>query len=283
MWLYGVKWWLILMFGYVIANFDKLIPEEKIEYRSCYCGLCMALGKRHGTISRLTLTYDMTFLILLLSALYREENRIESGRCAVHPLKRHQYWQNRFTDYAADMNVALAYFNFLDDWKDNKKLLPLWEAKLFEQRYKWVAAQYPDRCKVIGESLSELAGIEKAGVLNPDIPANCFGKLLGEVFTPQEDEHSASLRAFGKSLGRFIYIMDACLDLKEDIKKERYNPMAATPSESFGTILNLLMADCTEKYRLLPVGRDRGLMENILYSGVWTRYEAANKKAKEKH
>lgn len=271
------------MFGYVTANFDKLTNEETLRYRSYYCGLCMALGKRHGAVSRITLTYDMTFLILILSALYEKDDGTETGRCPVRPLKKRGYLQNEFTYYAADMNVALAYYNLLDDWKDCGKLLARWEAKLLENKYKRIAAQYPVQSAVISGCLDELSGMEKAGVVNPDVPAGCFGNMLGELFVPHEDAYSADLRAFGKSLGRFIYIMDACLDFKEDIKKERYNPMLATPSEDFGDILNLLMADCTEKYGQLPIGRDRGLVENILYSGVWTRYEAENQKTREKH
>jgi hypothetical protein len=72
--------------------------------------------------------------------------------------------------------------------------------------------------------------------------------------------------------------MDACLDLKEDIKKERYNPLVTTSSDNFSSILNILMADCTEKYKTLPIEGDKNIIDNILYSGVWTRYVAATNK-----
>ena len=271
------------MFGYVVANIDKLTLEEKQQYRSCYCGLCKSLGTRHGSISRITLNYDMTFLALFLSSLYKTENKFETERCMIHPLKPHKYWQNEITDYAADMTVELAYYNFLDDWIDDRNIVSLGEAKLLGQEYKRVAARYPSQCAMISECLNELSNIEKSGELNPDIPANCFGKLMGEVFAFSEDEYAQNLRAFGGSLGKFIYIMDACLDLKADIKHESYNPLVAVASDDFSAILNLLMADCTEKYKQLPIDRDKELIENILYSGVWTRYEAANNKTKRRH
>ena len=270
------------MFGYVVANMDKLTVEEKQQYRYSYCGLCKALANRHGTISRITLTYDMTFLVLFLSALYKTDNTIETERCIIHPLKPHKYLRNEITDYAADMNIALTYYNFLDDWADDRKLLSLCESKLFEQEYKLIAAQHPTQCAIISECLNELSSIEKSGEPNPDIPANCFGKLMSEIFVLRDDEYAENLRAFGKSLGKFIYIMDACLDLKADIKNERYNPMITSSSENFSAILNLLMADCTEKYKQLPINQDKKLIENILYSGVWSRYEAESKKSKEK-
>lgn len=101
------------MFGNVIANMEKLTVEEKHRYRACYCGLCKALRSRHGAISRITLTYEMTFLVLFLSALYEGDNTIETERCIMHPLKPHKYWRNAITDYAADMNVLLAFGKLL--------------------------------------------------------------------------------------------------------------------------------------------------------------------------
>jgi hypothetical protein len=269
------------MFGYVVANIDKLTVEEKQRYQAAYCGLCNALKKRHGTISRITLTYDMTFLTIFLSSLYKIGNTVETERCIIHPLKLHEYWNNEITDYAADMNIILAYYNFLDDWIDDKKILSLCGAKLFKKEQKMIEAKYPRQTYSIKECLRDLSTIEKSGELNPDIPANCFGKLMGEIFALREDEYAENLRQFGRSLGKFIYIMDACLDLKDDIKNERYNPLITSSSENFSDILNLLMADCTEKYRPIPINQDKELIENILYSGVWTKYEAEKKKAKE--
>lgn len=269
------------MFGYVIANTGKLTQSEMEHYRACYCGLCKALGSRHGTISRLSLTYDMTFLVLLLSSIYGLNTgcpaaELPGERCALHPFRKHSYWQNEITSYAADMNVLLAYYNLLDDWKDDRKIEAYIGAKAFEGACRRISQLYPGKCDIIKNYLTALSEIERSGELNPDIPANCFGELMGEIFAYRDDEHANNLRGFGKALGRFIYIMDACIDLKADIKNERYNPLAALSSESFKEILNLLMADCMEEYNKLPVEKDRGIIENILYSGVWTRYEEFN-------
>lgn len=270
------------MFGYVLANTEKLTKEEKQHYQACYCGLCKALGIRHGAISQMTLTYDMAFLVLFLSALYNPANPMETGRCLVHPLKPREYWRNKIIDYAADMNVLLAYFNYLDNWADDRSFLSLWKAKLFQKQYRLIAAWYPRQCLVIGKCLNELSDLEKAGEFNPDIPANCFGKLMSEIFVWQEDEYAEKLRAFGYSLGKFIYVLDACIDLRADIKKERYNPLITIPSSNFHDILNLLMADCIEKYKLLPIHQDKNLIDNILYSGIWTRYEAEKRQRRPK-
>jgi len=264
------------MFGYIVANIDQLNEQEDALYRSSYCGLCSSLGRRHGLLSRATINYDMTFLIILLSAVYEADWESSSERCVVHPSKKHEISTNRITGYAADMNVILAYYNLIDDWNDDRKVHSLIGAGLLKKAFKTAAADYPAKVDKIGHYLDELAAIEKSGSLNPDIPADCFGRLMSELIDYRNDDYSPALIEFGYALGRFIYIMDACMDLRKDIKSESYNPMITTPSESFDDILNLLMAECIDKYRLLPVKRDNGLIENILYSGVWTKYEREN-------
>ena len=61
------------MFGYVIPNQAALSPEAQARYRTAYCGLCRRIGALHGLRGRLTLSYDLTFLNLLLSSLYEGE------------------------------------------------------------------------------------------------------------------------------------------------------------------------------------------------------------------
>ena len=58
------------MFGYVITNCKTLSEEERARFRAMYCGMCHTLKKRYGNLSRFTLSYDMTFLAMVLSALH---------------------------------------------------------------------------------------------------------------------------------------------------------------------------------------------------------------------
>ena len=47
---------------------------------------------------------------------------------------------------------------------------------------------------------------------------------MAEVFAYRDDRWSDTLRHFGAALGRFLYIMDACMDLDSDSIRNRYNP-----------------------------------------------------------
>lgn len=119
------------MFGFVLANRSLLTQEQLARYRSCYCGLCGEIGHTYGSLQRFALNYDMTFLVLLLSSLYEPEEAASSVRCVAHPWKPHAQWRNAFTAYAAAMNVALAYYQCMDDWEDEKSFYRDWKQVSF--------------------------------------------------------------------------------------------------------------------------------------------------------
>ena len=270
------------MFGYILANMEQLSPEDRYRYQSYYCGLCRALGDRHNALCRMTLTYDMTFLALFLSAVYDAPEALKDQKCRIHPFKKQQYLKSEILDYAADMNVVLSYYNMLDDWNDDKNLLALGEARLFEKECQKAEAAYPRQCQVIQQKLQELSKIEKDNILIPDIPANCFGDLMGELFVPFEDSLNIRLRTFGKALGKYIYILDACMDLKKDLKKQSYNPLVICQKTEFDDILHMLMSDVVSSYQALNFQKDRAIIENILFSGVLIKYELYKKRGVKK-
>lgn len=74
----------------------------------------------------MTLTYDMTFIVILLNSLYESELKSSSHRCKTHPMKKQEMLQSEITDYAADMNLILSYYHLKDDWQDEKKREVCW-------------------------------------------------------------------------------------------------------------------------------------------------------------
>jgi hypothetical protein len=106
------------MFGYVNANRKELNDAQKNRYQGAYCGVCRRIREQSGNVSRLGLRYDMAFLSLLLSSLYEPEETGGEDFCAAHPLSKRAWFDNPYVRYAADMNVALAYYKALDDVRD---------------------------------------------------------------------------------------------------------------------------------------------------------------------
>ncbi|NCB73417.1 MAG: hypothetical protein EOM51_01540 [Clostridia bacterium] len=266
------------MFGYIAAVRDSLSETDMQRYKAVYCGLCRALKERHGQLGRMTLTYDMTFLILVLNSLYEPEMSNGEERCVVHPCKTHCWLSNEITNYAADMNVALAYLNQLDNWHDDKNVLSLLFASALRKRYRKISEQYPRQCAAMESCIRRLSELEKQGEQSPDAGAKLFGELMGELFTFREDRWTPALKAMAGSLGEFIYIMDAVIDLPKDVKRHRYNPLSHLKADGrsdayFKDILTMLIGNCTMSFEKLPLVEDVSIMRNILYSGVWTRYE----------
>lgn len=269
------------MFGYITADASQLNEEQCQRYGGCYCGLCRALQRRHGLLGRLTLTYDMTFLVLVLSSMYEPEEHAGMGRCPVHPLKKRSDWATEFTDYAADLNLLLAWWNCLDDWEDERKVSRLLLYKLLAKRCRKLEQRYPRQSKAIRDNLARLHRYEDGPEQSADRAADCFGDLMGELFVVKEDDYWApTLRQMGQGMGRFIYILDACIDAEEDGKHGRANPLLALGGgertrEGDYALLTMLLGDAAAAFERLPMVQDVTLMRNILYAGVWQKYNQA--------
>ena len=273
------------MFGYLVAAPGDLTAEEYARYRACYCGLCRSIKERHGQLARLSLTYDMTFLVLLLGSLYEPEERGGEETCPAHPLKARAWWRSEVSAYAADMNVAMAYLKCLDDWEDDGNPGALAEAGLLRKPYEKIQAAYPRQCAVIRESMDALHNLEKMHREDADAAADSFGRLMAELLVYREDRWSDTLRTLGLALGRFIYVMDACMDLDSDTIRNRYNPFRRyyglpDNEQRFRDILRMILGEGLMAFDRLPLVQDAGILKNILCAGLWAQFDQKYSKKK---
>ena len=270
------------MFGYVTASLKELDKEAEKRYSAVYCGICRRIRIQSGNVARLGLSYDMAFLALLLMSLYEPDEDAGEKACALHPIRKRPWIDNKFIQYAADMNVVLGYYNCLDDWEDDGKYSAKLLAGQFGKHLEEITERYPRQCKAVEDCIRQLSALEKAGCANPDEPASCFGQLMGELLTYEEDLWADSLRQMGFYLGRFIYLLDAALDYEKDAKKGKYNPYLAMGTGKdwarWEEYLVLTMGRCTDAFEKLPLVQDKPLLDNILYSGVWTGKRRKEKK-----
>lgn len=265
------------MFGYVTADFRTLSSEQQQRYRSYYCGLCRCIGKEFGTLPRLSLNFDLTFLAVLLSSLYEPNETSGMGCCVVHPFKQNAYRISDAVAYAAAMNIALMYYKCRDDWKDEKKLSANLFSAILKKRIPTIFNQYPRQCGAMEQCIAALSNLEAQGCLEPDYGAAQFGRLMEELFVWKCDRWEAPLRKSGNALGRFIYLMDAILDLPKDKKAGRYNPFSSRSETdvrgTYQSVLQILIGECTSSFEQLPLVEDLDLLRNILYSGIWLRWQ----------
>lgn len=272
------------MFGYVSAHKPELKMREYYKYKAYYCGLCKVLREKYGFLGQITLTYDMTFLVILLTSLYESETKQEEHRCIVHPVKKQKMLYNEITEYAADMNIILTYYKLLDDWRDERNGVGLVGLRAFHKTFMDLKEKYPQKCEVIRKCLGLLKQCEEREEESIDITARYFGKLMGELFVYKEDVWENTLRKMGFYLGKFIYILDAYDDVDKDIEKNSYNALISKYieddfDEKCEEMLTYILAECTSQFEKLPCVEDAEILRNILYAGVWDKFD---KKRKEK-
>lgn len=260
-----------------MANGSELSKPEKKRYGAVYCGICRRIRESASNTARLGLSYDMAFLALLLMSLYEPEEKTGPNACCLHPISKRPWVDNEYIQYAADMNLILAYYNCTDDYDDEGKRWAKYMAGVFEKHIPALQEKYPRQCAAVESCLGRLRELEKENCPNPDEPANCFGQLMAALLVYREDLWESNLQQMGMALGRYIYLADAAVDYRRDLRKKQYNPFAAMGTgenwDLWEQYLVMAMGKCTDYYERLPLVQDKKLLDNILYSGVWIEYK----------
>ncbi|MBP3448098.1 MAG: hypothetical protein J6K51_03655 [Clostridia bacterium] len=280
------------MFGYVTAHKDLLRVCDYNLFRGYYCGLCKTLGKRFNQLTRLGLSYDMTFLAVLISALSDTETMLKQEPCIAHPVSRRPVIkEDAGILYGADMSILLTYYKLLDDWQDEHSFKSL--ARIFYALpVKKVKKQYPRQAAAIQKQLKALHKLEQENCDNPDAVAHCFGNLLEEIF--DIGGNNPALKHLGYHIGRLIYLTDAYCDIEEDGKKKNYNPFlskyGSTVSKEILAAhlvpsLNYTLSEIACAYELLDIKKNKELLDNIIYLGLRKNVETLSREEtkKEKH
>ena len=277
------------MFGYINADRSQLSKEDKQTYQSFYCGLCRELGKLAGFKGQMLLNYDLCFLAILLQSLYEPELKQEDFRCMIHPAKMKNGLSSEAMKYAATMDIILSYHSLMDNYTDDGSKLSGMAASSIKKDYDKIKDLYPRQTAAVETYIERLSAAERARETNIDIVSSYTGEMLGELFNWKQDTWGKSLHCMGYYMGKFIYIIDAYDDIKKDEKTGNYNPLLFLKRESpkeFETFVKLnltsLMTECAKSFERLPIVDNVDILRNIIYSGVWTRYEYLQLKRKKK-
>jgi hypothetical protein len=262
------------MFGYIRPLECELKVREQAQYRGVYCGLCKSIGRRYGQLERLTLSYDCTFLALTLFAIGGDAKFVP-GNCGprVYRGKRPIAQASPTRDYAADVNVLLAWHKAADDTADEKSVKAAFARLALHRAYKKAARANKKLDYEIHESMNALHALEQAKTASIDEPSNAFGKLLSAVIlnapTLPESERKAAQWMY-YNLGKWVYLIDAWDDREKDEKSGSYNPFLLTDmtKEQATFLLNITLNEAKKAYDLLTQQAPRGVMDNIMELGL---------------
>lgn len=268
------------MFGYIRIFKSELKIKDYEIFRAYYCGLCKTLGKKYNQMTRLGLSYDMTFLAILADSLNDTDPQINREGCIRHVGKQFVCKNNPCIEYSADMSIILTYHKLCDDISDNKSLKARIARLAYVRAIKKASKKYPEVSKSVLEKLTSLAKLEKQKCSHIDIVADPFALLTSEMFAGW-DKHLCDL---GYNIGRFIYIADAYKDLKDDIKTNSYNPYVCAYDKQFldsedfkkkvmGS-LNMTLAAVSESYKKLNIKKNKAILDNIIYFGMRAVYDS---------
>ena len=164
--------------GVMTVRKEELRFREFDRYRAFYCGLCRAIGQRCGGVCRMALSFEMTFLAMLLTALYESDTTQELRRCAFHPVQKRPMLHNEAIDYCADLSAIVSYYDLRDGWEDERRVDRLAESALLRKAAQRAGEALPRQREAVETYVRRLHDVEARNDQNLDAAANLTGEML---------------------------------------------------------------------------------------------------------
>lgn len=268
------------MFGYVRADIPYLYIKDDILYKAMYCGVCKGIAEVCGHSARIGLTYDVTFLSVIMHNIRGEDVKIEKGHCLTHRIRSKPMAEvDELTRRLGALNTVLAYYKYTDDIEDGDKGRGkrLW----FKSGFKKVKKKYPIIEKIVRENLAKQAEIEKAQTDSLDRASDATATMMADFSDYALEKHATVFtRNLFYALGKWIYLIDALDDYDKDVKKKAYNPfylaykatsqkqLMQTKGEEVRFAFHSLFFDIRENLSNISFRFNRDLSDNVLLRGL---------------
>ncbi len=269
------------MFGYVRTDTPYLYIKDDILYRAMYCGVCKGIAQVCGHAARMGLSYDITFLSVIMHNIKGVDVKIEKQHCATHCIRSRKMAEvDELTRQLGALNTLLVYYKCLDDVADGdgggvKKLF-------FKKGFRRAKKQYPKIEEIVRRNLTEQSVVEKSQTESIDRAADATAKLLAEFSDLALEEKATEFtHNLFYAVGKWIYLIDALDDYDKDKKKGAYNPfiraygaeckadlMKGKSGEEVQFAFRALFFDIRENLSQIAFQFNRDLSDNILLRGL---------------
>lgn len=280
------------MFGYVRINKAELKFKEYEAYRAVYCSLCRELGKRYSVFARAFLNYDLAFLALFSLSVSDSALNFKKGRCPFNPLKKCNFSAVSSAEIsdAADATVIMSYYKLKDNLADKgfkKKAAALIILPFALLSVRRARKLNPEIFEIIETAVKNQKEIEKSNAKDEsrsiiDLSADSSAKAISQLIARriEDDSQKNAASRFGYNIGRWVYLIDALDDLKDDIKRGNFNPYCVcgnfnmpdlekirdkAKSDLIQTANQAILA-----YKQIEKKRFSAVLDNIVYDGLFS-------------
>lgn len=184
--------------------------------------------------------------------------------------------------FVSAVSVILTYYKLKDDITDSnifKKLISSVMLHLLSHGYNKAKRDYPELSNLVERYSNDQACIQKDPACSIDISSSptatmmsCIMKMLSTNIKTRR-----VLSEFGYYLGRWIYLIDACDDIKQDIENNNFNPFKSifisfNDINKFNAycnqVLNLTLSHAIFAYNLLNIDCFKPILDNIMKLGL---------------
>lgn len=287
------------MFGYIKTDKPEMKIKEYEAYRGLYCSLCKAMGKHFGLFSRLTLSYDITFLLLVRLSFTGTLPSFESGRCPFNPTKKCSYCCNTDEElrYASAVSMMMFYHKVRDNISDSgffKRLAMYLLLPWAKVKYNKARKMYPQVADIIEESMNRQAHTENKNTVITDEAAHSSADALGKITAYNINDSDGNIYRFGYGVGKWVYLTDAFDDIGKDIKSGSYNvfvnkynltssELSDEIKEDIAGVINMSGGMFVTAYENINSKYLAAIIENIIYEGMHKSIDRILKGEKDKN
>ena len=281
------------MFGTLPAPCRCQIGDQVDLYRSAFCGLCNALASAYGQPTRLLINRDSTFVALLAAAQAPESPLATfSTRCQPWSRAVLVFETGRAPAFAAAVTLCGLQAKLDDERADegglraagSRLLCALSRARFGHAGAILSASGFP--VAEVGRRLGGQARAETEVARGGDPreaaqpSALAFGAILAHTARlAGRDANVAPLAQAGRSLGELVYTLDAYEDLADDLRRGRFNFLAAQigscrsrAQEQVRGRAREIAAKCQQEIRQawseIELLRYRPVLEAVLLTGL---------------
>lgn len=249
-------------------------------YRAMYCGVCKGIAQSCGQGARMGLTYDVTFLSVILHNIAGIDVKIEKQHCLTHCIRSKMMANvDDMTKKLGALNTALVYYKYTDDILDGEKGRGkrLW----FVSGHKKTVRNYPEIERIVRENLAAQQETEKSKTDSLDRAADASANMMAELSDYLlEDKKTPYTHDLFYAVGKWIYLIDALDDYDKDKKKGAYNPFVLSYScedkadlmkrrqKDVEFVFHSLFFDIRENLSKIKFHFNRDLSDNILLRGL---------------